>query len=254
MTAIAVAPRRTFGVHLADGPDSGLRTWVCRAHPGAAGIRLEGVDPIAELPGGAADSEVASRALVTKILEAQRSAWGFDFAFGLPLGAAGGRDTAADRQTDRERGLPGPLTVGRAEATRRGMREIVGPLWGNPAVVVLPFDPLPVLAPGTPPAMAARAASIYLLEVSPACLLGEIVGAPTLAPEAVEDRARMVRCLVDRGWLRPASRALRQRAAERPESLAAVAAAVAAWRGTRRNDHGLLAANPAYRAEGYVYC
>lgn len=45
---------------------------------------MESVDPLAELPGGAVERSAALDALVRKVVEAPRSAWGFDFPFALP--------------------------------------------------------------------------------------------------------------------------------------------------------------------------
>ncbi len=86
MIGVPIAPRRVFGVRFSGCDDAGSRTWVCRAHPGAGGVRVERVARLAELPGGVAEREPALRVLLGKILEAPRSAWGFDFPFGLPRG------------------------------------------------------------------------------------------------------------------------------------------------------------------------
>jgi len=113
MNGVPVAPRRVFGVTLAAGDDCGDRTWVCRAHPGSGGIRVESVVPLSRLPGGEVDPGGACSSLVAKVMEAPRSAWGFDFAFGLGEDGDDGL-----RRTDRERGLPGPLSEPREATTR----------------------------------------------------------------------------------------------------------------------------------------
>jgi len=86
MTGVPVSPRRVFGVDFSAAIDAGRHIWVCRAHPGSDGIRVESVDPLVELPGGARGRDEALQALAQKVLEAPRSAWGFDFPFALPMG------------------------------------------------------------------------------------------------------------------------------------------------------------------------
>lgn len=286
MPGVPISPRRVFGVSLSAGPRAGEATWVCRGHPGDAGLRIESVDPLAELPGGGVESREACRAIVGKVLEAPRSAWGFDFAFGLPATADGdeapgpapslalwkagleavtgaggvgdleGRD--APRRTDRERGLPAPLSAARSDATFEGIRGVLAPLHGKEGVAVLPIDPLPLLPDGTPPAMRARAPSTYLLESAPASVLGSL---PAGTVEPVGEipaepggRQAVIRDLVKAAWLRPVPRAIRERASESAAGLAAVLVAVGAWRGYRREDHGELCRDRDYGAEGYIYC
>lgn len=278
MIGVPVAPRRVFGVTLAAGSDAGARTWVCRAHPGPEGIRVENVSALVDLPGGGLASDAACRSLVTRILEAPRSAWGFDFAFGLPLeslpadgGLAPGLDawkqsvaslaeappslppTDARRRTDIDHGRSGPLEAENAATSRLGIVGILRPVHGQPGVAILPIDPLPLLTPEMPPAMRARAASTYLLEVDAGLLLERLAEDPphdsggTGAPQSVS------RALVAAGWVRPLPRALRQLLDAEPAALAAVACAVAAWRGYRKHDHGALCRTAAYGAEGHVY-
>lgn len=291
MIGVPVSPRRVFGVALAAGMDAGDRTWVCRAHPGSEGIRLESVERLARLPGGASESQAAYRTLVGKILEAPRSAWGLDFAFGLPLAGADAptspaagqvsarwradladmasravdglqpEGTAARRQTDADRGLTAPLADDRGALTRAGMGAVLHRLHGQAGIVVLPFDPLPVLPAGTPPAMVARAPSTYVLEVSPACTLRELAMDTNAPPpggdagvDGAEGREAVVRALTRAGWVRPVPRALRRHAAEDERALSAVLAAVGAWRGYRTVDHGALHRHVRFGVEGYVYC
>ena len=85
MTGVPVSPRRVFGVDFSGANDAGRHIWICRAHPGSDGIRVASVDPLMDLPGGARGREEALRSLVQKVLEAPRSAWGFDFPFALPM-------------------------------------------------------------------------------------------------------------------------------------------------------------------------
>jgi len=85
ITGVPVSPRRIFGVDFSGANDAGRHTWICRAHPGRDGIRVESVDPLMDLPGGARGRQEALRSLVPKVLEAPRSAWGFDFPFALPM-------------------------------------------------------------------------------------------------------------------------------------------------------------------------
>lgn len=206
MKGVPVTPRRVFGVAFSDAEDSGRHTWVCRAHPGSGGVRVESVDRLCDLPGGEVDRRAAFRALVAKVLDAPRSAWGLDFAFGLPEAAVErllgngpvideeGRDPAPAQRRWRallarvaEAREPASLTVGesprrteegsRVAASRdrsrdlRGLGGVLAPLAAQPHVAVLPHEPLPVLPEGTPSAMRARAPHIYLLEVWPRTLL-----------------------------------------------------------------------------------
>lgn len=292
MIGVPIAPRRVFGVALAVGEGAGDDTWVCRAHPGEGGIRLESIEPLAVLPGGASEPEAAYHALVGKVLDAPRSAWGFDFAFGLPVagseadeGPSAGRardgwragiarvlDESLERlvaaagterrQTDVDRELPGPLAAERRAATHAGMRGVLSRLHGQPGVLVLPIDPLPAIPEGTPPAMIARTPSTYVLEVSPVCTLRDLAarideppaaGAAAL-PSEPRDREDIVRALMRAEWVRPVPRALRQRAGSDVRALRAVLAAVGVWRGTRTADHGALHHHSRYGLEGHVYC
>ena len=84
MSPVPVSPRRVFGVEFSGARDAGRHIWICRAHPGNNGIRVESIDPLSELPGGVIEREVALQALVQKVTESSRSAWGLDFSFGLP--------------------------------------------------------------------------------------------------------------------------------------------------------------------------
>lgn len=176
MSPVPVSPRRVFGVDFSAAEDAGNHIWVCRAHPGEQGIRIESVDPLSELPGGAVARDAALRALVHKVGESPRSAWGFDFSFALPAAviatiAPGARGYGAhldvvasfgDAETMRDRcaeaGAPAELRrraddVARTpfsphdrhvyKQTFHGMVDVLRPLRGRPEVAVLPFDPLP---------------------------------------------------------------------------------------------------------------
>ena len=180
MRGVPVSPRRVFGVDFSGARDAGRRISVCRAHPGEAGIRIETVDPLAELPGGAVERAAAFRALVQKVKEAPRSAWGFDFPFALPsslheelLGKAadkwpgqvealaaldgpvefrslcrrisGGREWR--RVTDEEAAAPFcPYNLRMFKQTFYGMTEVLGALQGAAGVAILPLQCLPSAA------------------------------------------------------------------------------------------------------------
>ena len=181
MTPVPVSPRRVFGVDFSAAKDAGSRTWVCRGHPGADGVRIESVDPIDALPGGATAREEAFRALVQKIVESPRSAWGLDFCFGLPQPVAMGIGTgaaptelnvslenvaacsdadefrrrcadAADgaelrRRTDDEAATPfSPYNLRIYKQTFHGMTSVLKPLRSRNEIAVLPFDRLPEMA------------------------------------------------------------------------------------------------------------
>ncbi len=217
MSPVPVGPRRVFGVDFSAARDAGSHIWICRAHPGSDGIRVESVDPLSELPGGAVDREVALPALVQKVTESPRSAWGFDFSFGLPqailgalapgvsrygdqLGVVAGfaqadtlraqcigvsPDAELRRRTDDEASTPfSPYNLRIYKQTFHGLTEVVRPLHARPEVAVLPFDALPQA--GVQPGERLpfnRAASgtvphIYLLEVCPASVLAKL-GYPT---------------------------------------------------------------------------
>lgn len=178
MSPVPVSPRRVFGVDFSAALDAGSHIWLCRGHPGADGVRIESVDPIDVLPGGATDRDEALRALVQKIVESPRSAWGFDFSFGLPLPVATsfGLDGAAPalsalleavagcadaeefrqrcvdvadgaelrRRTDDEAATPfSPYNLRIFKQTFHGMTNVLRPLRGRGEIAVLPFDRLP---------------------------------------------------------------------------------------------------------------
>jgi hypothetical protein len=181
MAGVPVSPRRVFGVDFSAASDAGRHIWICRAHPGSAGIRVESVDPLVKLPGGARDRESSLASLVQKVLEAPRSAWGFDFSFGLPVELLASDETAAAsgwerqlaaltawadademrrwcrkraggrelrRQTDEEASTPfSPYNLRIYRQTYHGIRDVLRPLWGRPDVAILPMDALPAGGP-----------------------------------------------------------------------------------------------------------
>jgi hypothetical protein len=229
-----------FGVHVALTGDTHA-IWVCRAHPGNDGIRVESIERLVDLPGGAESLDGAAEALVTKIAEAPRSAWGFDAPFGrAPEG----------RRTDGERGVaPAP-----AEATDWVANGVLDPLRSNAQVCVLPLQPAPLITEGMPPEMIARAASTYLLEVSPAALREQLRDEGVSPPAGDPDSRRAgLRSLAQAAQVRPMARALRERILD-DGGLDALLCAVAAWRGYRGYDHGVLHAVPEYAQQGYIYC
>lgn len=273
MAGLPVAPRRVFGIALDTRAEAGLYTWVCRGTPGADGLRVESVDRLAELPGGCAGRADSYRVLLAKILEAPRSVWGLDFPFGVARaevgasappheanpwregwvadlrrtadGKAAAAELAVPRRTERDHGL-----LARAGESRRiGVTGVLLPLLAHPSVAVLPFDALPYLAPASPPPMAARLPSIFVVEVAPSALLGAVGVAPG-------DGASVLRALVAAQLVRPLPRALRRRVAQSADGrgLDAVLAAVAAWRASRRDDLSALTRDPYYGREGYVFC
>lgn len=248
MLGVSPAPRRVFGVHVAGTAAAHHDIWVCRAHPGSEGIRVESIERLADLPGGAADPPGAGRSLVGKIREAPRSAWGFDAAFGAA------DDARALRRTESERSAP----ASRTEA-REWMREnILQPLAATEQVCALPLDSPPLITAGMPAGMVARAASTYLLEVDGDAL------ARALGAEGVElahgddvERKTSLRTLAAHGAVRPMARALRQKLIDTETAAGARAAlycAVAAWRGYRTYDHAALHADADFAREGFIYC
>lgn len=213
MNLVPVSPRRVFGVDFSAALDAGKHIWVCRAHPGASGIRIESVDPLAELPGGAVQRDDALRALVQKVVESPRSAWGFDFSFALPAPvleklapasrdyadqlamvagfedadrlrqrcSAASRDRELRRRADDEAATPfSPYDLRAYEQTYHGMVDVLRPLQGRPEVAVLPFDQLPYDATDGGDrlpfhrAAGGGAPHIYLMEVCPASVLAAL--------------------------------------------------------------------------------
>ncbi len=213
MSSVPVSPRRVFGVDFSAARDAGRHIWICRAHPGSNGVRVESIDPLSELPGGAVDRETALPALVQKVTESPRSAWGFDFSFGLPreilralapgvlrysdqLAVVAGfgqadalraqcigvsPDAELRRRTDDEASTPfSPYNLRIYKQTFHGLTEVVRPLRSRPEVAVLPFDALPQAGAETGERLPFnRAASgtvphIYLLEVCPASVLAKL--------------------------------------------------------------------------------
>jgi hypothetical protein len=210
MSPVPVSPRRVFGVDFSAAVDAGKHIWVCRAHPGSEGVRIESVDPLSELPGGAVERGAALRALAGKAAESPRSAWGFDFCFALPaavldglapalrdytsqldlVSAFGSADRMRDacvrasdsgelrRRTDAEASTPfSPYNLRIYKQTYHGMVDVLRPLRGRAEVAVLPFDRLPDAVDSAGKRLpfnraAGRAAPhIYLMEVCPASLL-----------------------------------------------------------------------------------
>ena len=294
------APRRVFGVHLDVGTDGGRRTWICRAHPGDDGVRVESADRLIDLPGGDETFEGASRALVAKILDAPRSVWGLDFGFALPIAAHDGAaprppgDGVADPVAAAWRaGLDRLLEIAEPddlvgacdpdalaawsrcgqrsasgerytefERARRGISAVVAPMGARPGVVVLPMDLLPLVPAGAPAAMAARAASIFVLEVAPRRRLasgdesgpaGELRADVDRAIDSPEERSEALETLQADGLVRPMQRALRVRIAESRGALLATAAAACAWNGFRSVDHASVRRDPRLPVLGYAY-
>lgn len=253
------------------GEDAGARTWVCRGTPGADGLRVESVDPLAELPGGQIERAAAYRVLLAKVLEAPRSAWGFDFPFGIarrerpataaPHLAAPWRDGwLQDLRTLAGGDLSGSPPARRTELElhidaagwerrRIAVGGLLQPLTSQVSVAILPFDALAVAPPGTPPAMLARMPSIHVFEADPGAML-RVLGV------AGQDATAVLRSLTEANVVRPMARALRQRiiGSTGGRGLDAVLVAVAAWRASRRPDHAVLTRDPQYGREGYVYC
>ncbi len=213
MSPVPVSPRRVFGVDFSAAQDAGRHIWICRAHPGSDGIRLESVDPIAKLPGGAVPRDDAFRALVQKVVESPRSAWGFDFSFALPEGVAAaiapaGSDytqrvdavaACADagalrarcreaapgaelrRKTDVESSTPfSPYNLRIFRQTYHGIADVLRPLRARSEVAVLPFDRLPESrerADARLPfhhAASGTVPHVYLMEVCPASVLAKL--------------------------------------------------------------------------------
>ena len=183
MSPVPVSPRRVFGVDFSAARDAGSHIWVCRGHPGGDGVRIESLDPLDGLPGGATDRDAALQALVQKIVESPRSAWGIDFSFALPqpvvaaldpqaleagFGALAdlvaafesaddfrqrcieaGDGTELRRRTDDETATPfSPYNLRIYKQTYHGISSVLRPLRSRREVAVLPFDPLPGAAEG----------------------------------------------------------------------------------------------------------
>jgi len=139
-------------------------------------------------------------------------------------------------------------------------RGVLVPARAQGRVAVLPLDALPLLPEGTPPLMRSRAPSIYVLQVDPGRLLGDLRAATgnALGTEitSAEARRSRLRELVAAGQLRPLVRALRNSIAdlEAGSAFTAVLAAIAAWRGYRIHDHDRLHMDPRHGNEGFSYC
>jgi len=213
MSPVPVSPRRVFGVDFSAARDAGAHIWICRAHPGSDGVRIESLEPLSALPGGAVPRAEALRSLVQKIGESPRSAWGLDFSFALPaevtvgwvpaaaphrqlveaVAACGDPETlrarcrkaapAAERRrkTDTEASTPfSPYNLRIYKQTYYGIVEVIRPLRARPEVAVLPFDPLPQTGsdrharlPFNRPAGGA-VPHVYLMEVCPASVLAAL--------------------------------------------------------------------------------
>jgi len=240
-----------FGVHVDGLADGTHDIWVCRAYPGADGIRVESIERLVDLPGGVGDAAGAARALLAKIREAPRSAWGFSAPFGgVAEGAGSGqrqRRTEIERATD----------TSPAAAGRWMQDQLLSALAQVEQVCVLPLAAPPLVVPGMPPAMIAGVPSTYLLEVAPSALVRVLRADGLELPDADDAaRSRGLRELAAHGLVRPMVRALRERAASDAGAggLAALYCALAAWRGYRAYDHAALHLDADYAREGFIYC
>jgi len=225
--------------------------WVCRAHPGADGIRVESVERLADLPGGEADPAGAARSLVGKIRDAPRSAWGFDAPFGGVAGGSGHEGSL--RRTEKERGVD----VAAAETREWMQTQLLDPLAQTSQVCVLPREALPLVVAGMPAAMTASVASTYLLEVAPDALVSVLRAEGLQLPDADDaERGHGLRELSAGGFVRPMARTLRGRVAAEAGAggLASLYCALAAWRGYRGYDHAALHLDAEYAREGFIYC
>ncbi len=213
MSPVPVNPRRVFGVEFSGARDAGNHIWICRAHPGNDGIRVESIDSLSGLPGGVIQREAALPTLVQKVTESPRSAWGFDFSFGLPkaildvlapgvsgysdqLGVVVGFGTADTlleqcinaspgaelrRRTDDEASTPfSPYDLRIYEQTFHGLTQVLRPLRSRPEVAVLPFDALPQVGLQSGEHLpfnrvaAGSVPHIYIMEVCPASVLAKL--------------------------------------------------------------------------------
>jgi hypothetical protein len=213
MKSVPVSPRRIFGVDFSAAGDAGDHIWVCRAHPGSEGVRVESVEPLSSLPGGAVPREEAFRALVQKIIESPRSAWGLGFSFALPLPVIAALAPAVKdhggqieiitsfgdpesmrarcmeatpgeerrRTTDSEASMPfSPYDPSVYRQTFYGISEVLRPLRARPEVAILPFDRLPDASVGGGDRLPfnrraqGTAPHIYVMEVRPAAVLARL--------------------------------------------------------------------------------
>lgn len=251
MLGVSIAPRRVFGVHVNGLGEGTHDIWVCRAHPGSSGIRIESIERFVDLPGGVPDAAGAARALVGKICEAPRSAWGFDAPFGVAT--AGSGPGGRMRRTESEHGI----NVAPAVTGKWMQAQILEPLARASQVCVLPLQTLPLVVAGMPQVMSAGVASTYLLEVAPAALVRALRLDGLELPDVDDaERARGLRELSAHGLVRPMARALREKvaAAAGGGGLASLYCAIAAWRGYRGYDHVSLHLDADYAREGFIYC
>ena len=283
MPGLFPSPRRVYGVSLSASEGAGADSWLCRATPGVGGVRVESVDTLADIPGGAVARGPALRNLLARMAEVPRSAWGIDAPFGLPteeqaapaaqrppawtallervaalqeygqlaslLPERSGGATPL-RVTEQEGGLQPALAADALERTFVLLREFVIPLSRQRGIGLLPFDPLPVVARGTPPAMLAGVPTIWAFEVAPARIAEQVELART---DDADTRAECLRRLVQRQWLRPMARRLRERCGGEPGAFTATLAAVIAARTSRRQDHAAIRARPRVAIEGFAY-
>jgi hypothetical protein len=232
MTGVPIPPRRVFGVHLAACAPERLEAWLCRAHPGTDGIRIEGIERFENLPGGSTVPAQAAAALVLKISEAPRSAWGFDAPFVASASSDAPESQAGSWLRD----------------------HVLTPLRHQGKTCALPLDPLPRGARGMPPAMQAAIASTYLLQVSAPLLRERLVSEGLELPELGDaDWGAALRRMAAADLVRPMARRLRQPLLEDdPGARTALLCALGAWRGYRLHDHAALHGGAAAQ-DGFVY-
>jgi hypothetical protein len=273
-----------FGVDFSGAKLAGCNTWIAAIRPAARGpSRLTSLHRLEALA-GTADRGPALVHLVELVRASDRALWAFDFPFGLPIEVM----TRGARWTDqfaflkewaddayaaglecvrRARRLGGPLHIRRACDTEvktpfdcyhyriiyqtfYGMRDVIGPLRGDPATAVLPFQyrRLP-------------AARRVLLESCPGSVLKDL-GLPhqnykQTEPGPLTRKRLLTRRLILDGLeplvtIDPPHRRVVMRNGG-GDALDAVIAAVGGWRAWRRTDHPAVARHPRYRREGKVY-
>lgn len=278
--------RSVHGVDFSGARLAGAATWVAHAEPfdGGGRLRVLSLHPLAHYA-RTEEREPALRRLVSMIAASDRSLWGIDFPFGLPVEIFGPDTGWLDQLRLVEGWTAGAPALGVwcVETTRRlynklhlrrttdvdvktpfdcyhyriiyqtfhGMRDVLLPLARSRGTAVVPFQyaRLPtarrVVVESCPGSTLKRLNLPHQNYKQPA-------GGPLL-PRRRRTRHQILAGLSRHVEIPPplVSRLMRNPGGD---ALDAVIAAVGAWHCWRAADHRAIARHPRYPREGHIYC
>ncbi len=243
---------------------------------------LRSLNPIGRLAGDDRREAVCGY-LVDRVLGSEETLWGFDFPFGLPvelrLGGwlkqlrdvrrfdGGAREYGLGlvertrrlvggmhvrRQTDRETKTPFDCYHYRIiYQTFHGMRDVLGPISGDPATAVIPFRYGSVGGARRVVAEACPSSTLKRLGL-PHRLYKQSGGRP---PDATHRRNRQAILRGISRWVTFSAHRRRVMMSDPGgDAIDAVLAGLGCWLGVRHADHAAIGRHRRYPAEGFVYC